>query len=258
VACATPAWASIPLTTTASATTISGYVDVSADYYSKSVGHSSDGSLGGAFALPVSPGSNLQFDADYSRLYPGQGAAATNAWDGDVHYTYSFGGIPVGGFLGGFTNNGIGTLGGGIEALVPIDNNFSWTTQGVYAHTGTSDTNLWGGRTQLNYYPSGCDNTRFSANFGAQHSSSTFFPGFSSSANNYSVGLNAEYRLPGQPWSLYGEYEHTHFGGTFGSSVDGFSIGLRYNFGGGSLKDRDTQGPAFPNFSQLIGVGYKF
>lgn len=211
------------------------------------------GSFGGAFALPIDSFSSVQLDADYSRLNPGQGAPGTNAWDGDAHYTYKLDDIPIGGLVGGFSNHGTATWGGGIETIIPLDR-FFWESQAVYAHTGTGSTDLWGGRTELRYFPT--DDLRFTANLGAQHTSSNFAPTVTSIDNIYSFGLGAEGRLMDSPWSAFVAYDHTHFGQS-GLNSDGFTIGLRYNFGE-TLKARETQGPAFTNFTQLLGVGYKF
>ena len=211
------------------------------------------GSFGGVFAVPVDSFSSVQVDGDYSRLSAGRGAPGTNAWDGDAHYSYKLDNIPIGGFVGGFSNNGTATWGGGIETIVPVDR-FFWESQAVYAHTGTGSTDLWGGRTELRYFPT--DDLRISANAGAQHTSSNFSPMATFTDNIYSIGLGAECRLLDSPWSACLAYDHTHFGQS-GLNSDGFSIALRYNFGG-TLKGRETQGPAFTNFSQLLGVGYKF
>jgi len=210
-------------------------------------------SLGGAFAFPIDLSSSVQWDGDYSRLHAGQGAPNANAWDGDVHYDCKSVGIPVGGFVGGFSSNGTSTWGGGLEVIAPL-NPCSWETQLVYAHTDKYSTGLWGGRTELRCFPT--DDLRLSASFGAQHTSSTYAPGFTYTDNIYSVGLDAEARLFNSPWCVFGEYEHTHFRAS-GMNADGFIVGLRFSFGG-TLKDRETQGPAFTNFAHLLGVGYKF
>jgi len=94
------------------------------------------GAFGGAFGVPIDSFSSVQVDGDYSRLDPGRGAPETNAWDGDAHYSYKLDNIPIGGFVGGYSNNGTATWGGGIETIIPVDR-FFWESQGVYAHTGT-------------------------------------------------------------------------------------------------------------------------
>ena len=210
-------------------------------------------SVGGEWAVPIDSSSSVQLDGHYSRLDPGQGAPDTNAWDGDANYIHKFNGIPVGGFVGGFSNNGASTWGGGLEAIVPL-NSFSWETQAVYAHTGNFSTDLWGGRTELRYFPT--DDVRLTVSFGAQHTSSTYVPGFTYTDNVYSCGLDAEARLFNSPWCVFGDYEHTHFNSS-GLNADGVTLGMRYYFGG-TLKERETQGPAFTDFSKLLGVGYKF
>src|SRR5258708_1379348 len=74
----------------------------------------------GAFSTPVMPYGSLQFDGDYARLFPGHNAPNTNAWDGDAHFIYNVNDLPLGGFGGGFSNNGASTWGGGVEAAFPF------------------------------------------------------------------------------------------------------------------------------------------
>jgi hypothetical protein len=67
-----------------------------------------------------------------------------------------------------------------------------------------------------------------------------------------SGGVSAEYQLSATPVSFTAGYTHTEFD-TADISSDAFSVGIRYNWGG-SLKDRDTNGPSFAGLSSLTGA----
>ena len=67
-----------------------------------------------------------------------------------------------------------------------------------------------------------------------------------------SAGVSAEYQLSATPISFTAGYAHSEFD-TADISSDAFSVGIRYNWGG-SLKDRDTNGPSFAGLSSLTGA----
>lgn len=223
-------------------------------------------SLDGAYSCPIDSLSTLQFDADYFRLSPGRGLGGMNAWNGDVHYSYKMDDIPVGGFAGAFTNHGNSIWGGGIETSLPVGK-CGWlpwpnapasdssvlNLQGLYGRNSQSGTNRWGGRGELRLYPE--ENVRVGANFSFQHTADRPVGPFTFTTNIWSVGASADYLFP-CGWSVYGDYEHTHFNRT-GFNVDGFTLGVRYCFGR-TPKIRDTVGLGYANFSQLLGVSAKF
>jgi hypothetical protein len=64
-----------------------------------------------------------------------------------------------------------------------------------------------------------------------------------------SVGVGAEYQFAALPVSVRGGYSHAEFD-TADVSSDAFTVGIRYNWGG-SLKDRDENGPSFAGLSSL-------
>ncbi len=67
-----------------------------------------------------------------------------------------------------------------------------------------------------------------------------------------SAGVGAEYQLAATPVSFTAGYQHAEFD-TADVSSDAFSVGIRYNWGG-SLKERNDNGPSFAGLSSLTGA----
>lgn len=57
----------------------------------------------------------------------------------------------------------------------------------------------------------------------------------------YSMGAGAEYRIPATSLSVYGAYDRSTVD-DFDLDVDTFSIGLRFNFGASTLRERNERG----------------
>lgn len=65
-------------------------------------------------------------------------------------------------------------------------------------------------------------------------------------------GVGAEWQFATMPISLRANYAHTELD-TADVSSDAFTLGVRYNWGG-SLKDRDENGPSFAGLSSLTSA----
>lgn len=65
-------------------------------------------------------------------------------------------------------------------------------------------------------------------------------------ADLWTIGVGAEYQFASAPVSVYGAYDHSEIeidaAGSPDGDVDAFTLGVRWNFGGGSLFDRDRNG----------------
>lgn len=197
---------------------IIGYFDTSYELFSieqrRRNQTSQDGNLGGAIAVPVTPYSDAQFDADWARVFPPNCGPSFNVVDFDVHYIERLDTTRIGGILGVLSNDGNSTWGGGIEMLNPIPNliqvnPFGWAgwnpgPQGfdqtlfinsavLFAHTSDTNTDLFGGRVGFGWTPAPC--CQFNANFGLQHSSEKFFTGLTRSDTTFSWDVSAEVRV---------------------------------------------------------------
>jgi hypothetical protein len=81
-------------------------------------------------------------------------------------------------------------------------------------------------------------NTRVSVTVGAGN-----IKGGLLDADTFSAGVGGEIRPWSFPVSLSAAYSHFEAESTTDTDVDSFSIGARWNFGGGSLRDRDDDTP---------------
>ena len=70
------------------------------------------------------------------------------------------------------------------------------------------------------------------------------------------LGIGAEYQFGAAPLSILASYQHGEFDEA-DLSTDAFTIGARWNFGAGSLKDQDRTGASLPglsSFTSSLGV----
>ena len=70
--------------------------------------------------------------------------------------------------------------------------------------------------------------------------------------NLWTASLGGEYQFASTPVSLYAGYAHTKFDEA-DIAADQFTVGVRYNFGGQTLKGRDRSGASFGGASTVFG-----
>jgi hypothetical protein len=66
------------------------------------------------------------------------------------------------------------------------------------------------------------------------------------------IGAGGEFQFAETPFSIFGGYRHSEADETE-ASLDTFTIGARFNFGG-TLLDRDRNGASLPGLSQFTGA----
>jgi hypothetical protein len=96
----------------------------------------------------------------------------------------------------------------------------------------------WNVNGALRYFVT--DNFSLEAN-GAWLETTFTLGGFSTSFSGSYFGLGAEYQFDTHPVSIFAAYRHTDLGNG-GSNIDTWGIGLRWNFGAGTLIARDRAG----------------
>jgi hypothetical protein len=112
--------------------------------------------------------------------------------------------------------------------------NVTWTGQLGYANTDGDNTNI-NLDGEARWFAS--DNFSLQANLGYGNYDT------SSSGDYWSGGLGAEVAIGSSPFSLYGGWEHYEFDN--GNGSDTLGAGIRWNFGGGTLLERDRSGASF-------------
>lgn len=69
----------------------------------------------------------------------------------------------------------------------------------------------------------------------------------------WTYGVEAEYQLTAMPISVFGGVNRVDMD-DFDVTIDTISVGVRYNFGGQTLKARDQDGASLPGLTGLSGV----
>jgi hypothetical protein len=200
--------------------------------------------LGGAVATSLGGNWNLQFDADFGDMNHSGHTDAFSTVAAHIftrNDSYALGGFAgftsdeVNGYIigaegaayfGNFTLAGAALIGGDRE---DSDNEIS--------NIGVAGTFFLTDNLAL-----GADANMFEFDFG----------GSGNSQDGTIYGVNAEYQFAGTGFSIFGGYhisDEDYFGAD--KEVDSFTIGGRYNFGTGSLLERDRSGASMLGASQM-------
>jgi outer membrane protein with beta-barrel domain len=217
----------------------SGYVGLDyANVHVDGLG-SADGWGGeGAVAFQGSPG--LGFELDASAI---DGDNTDTTWGAAGHIYTRDDNYLFGAFVGAATNDSDTTWNVGVEANKYMQ---SWTLAGAvqYADNNDADVNGWGVNGAARFFPT--DNFRLQATAGWADVS---FP--AGDDNAWALGAGAEYQFDAMPISIGVNYAHTEFNDA-NVSADAWTVALRYNFGAGTLRDRDRHGASQ---ADLVGIG---
>lgn len=148
-----------------------------------------------------------------------------------------------GGFVGFVDGDGSTTWQGGLEANKYFQ---SWTLAGSIAYANNDDADIDGtaanveGRFFVN------DNFRLNANAAYAHVDA----GLIGDDNVWTLGAGGEYQLSSIPVSFGAGYAHSEFDDA-NLDVDAWTVSLRYNFGAGTLRDRDRNGASQASVSGI-------
>ena len=218
-----------------------GYVGAAYSHQSADVGPASadDDIFGveGAVAFNASASLGIDVDANYSDGDKRDSVSGINA------HVYAKGGdYKVGGFVGVGDSSSDTVYSVGVEGQKSFD---KWTLAAAagYANDDDTSTDLYGVNGQARYFIN--DNFRLQGDLGWVNVDA----GKGASDDAYTFGVGGEYQFAGAPVSVHAGYAHTEFNDA-DVSGDAFTVGVRYNWGG-SLKDRDTNGPSFAGLSSL-------
>lgn len=194
----------------------------------------------GAIAFNAAASLGVDLDAAYS---DGDKRDSTTA--GTVHVYGKGGANKFGGFVG-LADAGSDTVYSvGLEG----QHQFSGVTVAAalgYANDDDANTDAWGIDGEARFFVS--DNFRLDGKLGW---TKVDFGGAAGDDDLWRVGVGGEYQFTGAPVSVRAGYSHAEFNDA-NVKDDAFTVGVRYNWGG-SLKDRDTNGPSFAGLSSLTG-----
>ncbi len=225
------------------ASAASGYVGVT--YSNTDVDNGGSNNAWGAEGSVVFSGSSqISFELD-GAIADGDDTDTVTAATGHVFVrndSYLFGG-----FVGAAHSDDSTTWSVGLEANKYFE---AWTLAGAiaYANNNDADVSGWGVNAQARVFPT--DNFRLQGNVGWAQ---VDLPG-GDDDNAWTAGVGAEYQFAALPISVGATYNHVEFNDT-DVSANVWGVTLRYNFGGGSLRDRDRNGASqsdLVNFGSLI------
>ncbi|MBC6981459.1 outer membrane beta-barrel protein [Caulobacter sp. 17J80-11] len=200
--------------------------------------------LGGAVSTEVgASGWNVQADAQFSRL--SEGGSSVSYSEGAVHAFYRDDRFAAGGYFNVGDIETIAVYGLGIEGKAFFDRaTISGSIGYESLEAGPSDADGWDGSLGAKVFIT--DNFTLGAGF-------DYADVNDSSVTTWSVG--GEFKPDSMPVSFYAGYAN-HEADTFfpivGDEADMWKIGVRWNFGGGTLKDRDRSGPTMRTGSSFL------
>jgi hypothetical protein len=225
----------------------SGYIGVSAANFDDGDFDAQAYSLNGAVAFPLSGNWGAQLDAEYARLE--NDADDSDTVSGTAHVFHRTDTHLIGVYVGANDTDEVTSYGGGVEGDLYRGD---WTIGGRVSYA-TDDSDLdsdtWGGEARAKYFYT--DNFTVAGSLGVDRVS-VDAPGFDD-FNVVTVGVGSEYQFASAPVSVFGGVAYSDVEDADGTT--GVQIGLRYNWNGGSLRDRDRSGASLQGFqSRLAGV----
>lgn len=218
-----------------------GYIGASAGAASLDAGAAGDldadlTNLQGLLTLPLGSRAGLELAAEGTSF---DGNSTTSP---TVRLMFDIGPGRLGAFAGQTSGDGFDLDGGGLEGRFNLSPNWRLDAS---AGAASGDVDARAGRGELRLFLS--DNTRIDG-----FASGIHFEAGGGEDDGWIFGLGAEHQFRAAPVSLFGRVEHGELNDT-GVSVDSVRIGARWNFGGGTLRDRDMDGQSSPGFTDLFG-----
>jgi hypothetical protein len=222
-----------------------GYVGAT---YSKTnsddLGDADTWGLNGSVAFGASDKIGVQLDAGYANTDV-DGLGSADAWGAAAHVFTRNDSWAAGGFVGLTDTDSTTGWNLGVEGQKYLDN---VTLAGAVGYGKVDDLDLdyWSVGGEARYFVT--DNFRLSGNLGWSKVNA-----FDTDSDLWSVGVGGEYQFSKAPVSIYAAYNHAD-ANDFDVTADTFLVGVRYNFGGTTLKSRDRSGASFTNLTGLAGL----
>lgn len=222
----------------------SGHVGLSYDHSELDAGgFEADGdafALDGAVAIPTGGSFAVILDGTYSDSDDADGTI-----QGTAHFLSRNDSQAFGGFVGGADNDGDSAYFVGGEYAKFLSNSTIALSAG-YGNLDDADADIYALGGEYRYFIS--DNFRLDGRAGYQLIEVT-----GSDDDGFNVGAGAEYRFGASPVSLFGGVDYAKFDDS-DLDVTTATIGIRFDFGGESLKHRDRKGTTFGPLGGLGGA----
>jgi hypothetical protein len=207
--------------------------------------------VGGALSTPLGGGDwGSQFDLAYYNA--DDGFSSDDVFTGTAHVFNRTDARLLGVAIGAIDSDNANstTWGAALEGDWYLDNS---TVGGriVYLNNDDASTDFWG--VDGHYRAFVTDNLRLEGNLGYGQLSDDF----GDDVDIWAVSAEAEYRFDSNPISVYASIGYANLDANFGGSEDATvaSVGVRFNLGQDSGKDRDRRGPSLKSLDNILGVG---
>lgn len=183
-------------------------------------------------SVAIPAGQNWTVTLDGGVTYDDDATSDEFGVNGTAHLTRNLGDARVGGFVGLAEVADETAWAVGFEGAKYLANT-TLVGQVAYGEVDDSSVELWSIGGQVRYFVS--DNFRIDG--GLNFANVDLGP---VDDDMWSIGVGGEYQFAGTPWSITAGYDRAELD-TADVTVDTFSIGLRYSFGG-DLRARDRSG----------------
>ena len=193
----------------------------------------------GAIAFNAAQSLGLDLDAAFADSDDSDSTTA-----GTAHIYAKGGSYKFGGFAG-LADAGDTVYSVGVEGQIAVGPQVTLAGAVGYASADDTDIDATGVDVEARFFVT--DNFRLNGKLGYAN-----LDGPGGDDDLLQAGVSAEYQLASTPISFLAGYAHSEFD-TADVSSDAFTVGIRFNWGG-SLKDRDTNGPSFAGLSSLTGA----
>jgi hypothetical protein len=190
------------------------------------------------------------FDAgSFSALVDGSVADSDDAkptFAATGHLNTDLGGARVGGFLGVQTNDGDTVWAVGAEGQADLAPSTVLYGQLGYGKSDDLDLDGFAGRVELRQYVT--DTFRLTGSVGYVAADQDVL----GDIDGWNLGAEAEYQFANSPLSAFAGYQRTDFN-DFDLESDTFRVGVRFTFGGTTLRGRDAAGAQLGSITKLFG-----
>jgi hypothetical protein len=218
----------------------SGYVGVAAGNFEVDLGPVSVDdntiALDGSVAFPTGNGFLLQFDGGYTTF----DESDTDGLFATAHFGLRNDQYAFGGYVGLTDNDSDNGVFGGGEYVMYMPQ-LSLSAGVGFGTFDDTDTDLVGFAGEGRYFVN--DNLRFDGRLGWASADTS-----GSEGDGVSYGIGGEWKPDTLPLSFFASWDAADIEDA-GFDVSWVQLGVRFNFGNGTLKARDRSGPAFKPFS---------
>jgi len=168
-------------------------------------------------------------------------------WTATGHANVKYGAARIGGFAGVQTTDGDTLWAVGAEGQTDLAPSTVLYGQGGYGQIDDLDVDLWGVRGELRQYVGA--NIKLTGSLG--YVNADFGP---FKIDGWNAGIEGEYQFKNTPFSVFGGWAHAD-SNDLDANTDTLQVGVRFTFGGATLRSRDAAGASLSGVNKLfVGV----